>query len=331
MRALVTGAGGFLGRSIAEALAARGDFVRSFSRQRYAFLDELGVESVCGDIRDEQQIAAACQGIDVVFHVASIAGIWGHWHPYYTINVLGARNVILACQQQGVSRLVYTSSPSVTFTAADQKGVDETAPYATTWYCHYPRTKAIAEQEVLAANAQKGLATCALRPHLIWGPRDQHLIPRLLARARSGRLRRVGDGTNLIDITHVDNAADAHLAAADALAIGSPVAGQAYFISQGTPVNCWDWINELLAIAGLPPVRKSIPFWAAWRVGQCLETTWRLLRRESEPPMTRFLAAQLARSHYFDISKARRDFGYSPRISTVEGMKGLEATLRAGV
>jgi nucleoside-diphosphate-sugar epimerase len=207
--------------------------------------------------------------------------------------------------------------------------VDESTPYATRWLCHYPHTKALAEQEVLSANARDGLLTCALRPHLIWGPRDEHLIPRLIARAKAGRLRRVGDGRNLIDMVYVENAALAHLQAADALTAGSPVAGRAYFISQGEPVNCWAWIDEVLQVAGLPPVRKSISAKAAWRVGAVLEGIYRTLRLRSEPPMTRFLAAQLSTSHYFDISRARRDFGYEPQITTAEGMCRLGQALAA--
>ena len=131
---------------------------------------------------------------------------------------------------------------------------------------------------MLAANGQDGLWTCSLRPHLIWGPRDRHLIPRLLQRAGTGQLRRVGDGTNLIDMVYVENAAQAHLQAAEALEPGSPVGGRAYFISQGEPENCWQWINEILALAGLPPVAKSISFAAAWRIGAILETIYRVGR-----------------------------------------------------
>jgi nucleoside-diphosphate-sugar epimerase len=170
------------------------------------------------------------------------------------------------------------------------------------------------------------LLTCSLRPHLIWGPRDRHLVPRLIARARAGKLRRVGDGQNLIDMVYVENAATAHLQAADALRPGSPVAGRAYFISQGEPVNCWQWIDELLALAGLSPVKKSISAAAAWRVGAAMEVAYRLLRLRAEPRMTRFLAAQLSTSHYFSIARARDDFGYAPAISTSEGMRRLAAS-----
>ena len=117
--------------------------------------------------------------------------------------------------------------------------------------------------------------------------------------------------------------------AADALVPGSPVAGNAYFISQGEPVNCWGWMNELLALNGMPPVEKSISLSTAWRIGACFELLYKLFRISSEPPMTRFLAAQFARSHYYDIGRAKRDFGFCPTISTAEGMRRLQAW-RAG-
>lgn len=325
MNALVTGANGFLGLYVVEQLVARGDRVRAMCRNSRPELTRLGVEIVRADLRDPQAMGKACRGIDVVFHVGAIAGIGGPWKRYYDTNVLGTQHVVEGCRTHGVGRLVFTSSPSVTFDAVDQEGIDESAPYPTRWLCHYPHSKALAEQHVLEANGKDGLLTCSLRPHLIWGPRDRHLIPRLLQRARSGRLRRIGDGTNLIDTVYVENAAAAHLLAADALRPGSPVAGRAYFISQGEPVNCWAWIDALLAMAGLPPVQKAISLRAAWNVGALFEALYGLLRLQSEPPMSRFLAAQLATSHYFDLTRAREDFGYRPVVSMAEGMCRLAA------
>jgi nucleoside-diphosphate-sugar epimerase len=324
MHALVTGGGGFLGQSVVELLLARGDSVRVLARGQYPQLQQAGVDCMRGDIRDAAAVRAACAGVDVVFHVAATAGIWGPWDYFHGINVLGTQNVVDACRAQGVSRLVYTSSPSVTFDGTPQRGVDESVPYAKRWLCHYQHTKALGEQAVLAANGGP-LATCAVRPHLIWGPRDQHLIPRLIERARAGALRRVGDGTNLVDMVYVDNAALAHLQAADALGAGSAVAGKAYFLSQGEPVNCWQWIDELLELAGLPPVRRSISLRAAWAIGGAMEIGYRLFAVQSEPRMTRFLAAQLGTSHYFSIRRAQSDFGYRPQISTAEGMRRLAA------
>ncbi|MBN1910146.1 MAG: NAD-dependent epimerase/dehydratase family protein [Pirellulales bacterium] len=328
MKALVTGGGGFLGQYVVEQLVARGDSVRTFCRGDYPELGALGVETVRGNLRDPLAVVDACRGMDVVFHVAAKAGVWGRHEDFLRANMLGTSHVVFGCREQGVGRLVFTSSPSVTFDGTDQEGVDESAPYPTKWLCSYPHTKALAEKHVLAANGLDGLLTCSLRPHLIWGPRDRHLIPRLLARARAGRLRRVGPGTNLIDMIYVENAAAAHLQAADALTPDSPVAGRAYFLSQGEPVNCWKWIDEILALAGLPPVKKSISLPAAWRLGAVLEGVWRVLHLPGEPPMTRFLAAQLATSHYFDISRARTDFGYSPQITTSEGMARLAEEIR---
>lgn len=332
MHALVTGGGGFLGRYIAEALVARGDTVRSFGRREYPELTACGVDVMRGDIRDGAALAAACDGVECVFHAAALPGIGLQRDTYEAVNRTGTELLLSAARSKGVKRFVYTSSPSVVFGGSDQCGVDESAPYDFGWMeanrAYYSLTKACAEKTVLAAS-DGGFRTCALRPHLIWGPRDSHLIPRLLARARAGRLRRVGGGTNLVDVTYVENAAAAHLRAANALAGDAPAAaGKAYFISQGEPVNCWQWIDEILALVGLPPVQKSLSLATARRVGAACEHFYRLLGLSGEPPMTRFLASQLSTSHWFDIGAARRDFGYAPTVSTAEGMQRLGEWLR---
>jgi nucleoside-diphosphate-sugar epimerase len=331
MRVLITGAGGFLGQYIVEQCLARGEEVRAFGRGEYPELAAQGAEVFRGDVRDLAAVESACRGIETVYHTAAVAGIWGNWSHYFGINTQGTQHVVQACRRQGVRKLVFTSSPSVTFDGNDQCGVDESVPYASRWLCYYPQTKALAEHVVLQAHGQDGLATCALRPHLIWGPRDRHLIPRLLERARQGKLARVGDGKNLVDMVYVENAAEAHLQAADALSLDSPVGGRAYFISQGEPVNCWDWINDILALADLPPVRRSIPASVAWGIGAVMEGAYRLLGKESEPRMTRFLAAQLSTSHYFNITAAQRDFGYGPSVSTAVGMQRLKQSLQGNL
>ncbi len=325
----MTGAGGFLGQYIAEQLVARGERVRALVRRKLPALEALGVECVQGDIRELADVTRACRDMNVVYHVAAVAGIWGPWRHFYDANVLGTKNVISGCCHAGVTKLVFTSSPSVTFAGSDQCGVDESIPYPTRWLAHYPHTKALAEKMVLEANEQHHLLTCALRPHLIWGSRDQHLIPRLLDRARKGRLRRVGSGKNLVDAVYVENAAEAHLLAADALQPGAPACGKTYFITNGEPVNCWEWINEILLLAGIAPVTRGVSLPVAYAAGVALEGLWTVLRRNDEPRMTRFLAAQLGRSHYFDIGAARRDLGYVPKISMAEGMKKLSVWLSA--
>lgn len=324
-QALVTGGGGFLGGAIVRLLQQRGDAVRSFSRSVYAELEALGVEQIQGDISDQNAVEQAVKGMDLVFHVAAKAGIWGDYPEYYQTNVTGTRNVISACFKHRVTRLVYTSSPSVVFNGTDMEGVDESAPYPAEFHAHYPKTKALAEQLVVDA-AGKGLLTIILRPHLIWGPRDSHFVPRIIKRAK--RLVRVGNGRNLVDTIFIDNAAEAHVAAADRLEINPGLSGKIYFISQDEPIPVWDIINGILKAAGLEPVRRSIPHKMAWLIGALLECVYKIFYLEGEPQMTRFLADELATAHWFDISAAKRDFGYTPRISTKEGLRRLEHWLQ---
>jgi 2-alkyl-3-oxoalkanoate reductase len=328
MKALVTGGGGFLGGTIVRLLRKRGDTVRSFSRQSYSWLDTLGVEQIRGDLSDQGAVTDAAADYDIIFHVAAKAGVWGRWDEYYQANVVGTQNVLTACRANGIHRLVFTSSPSVTFAGVDQNGVEESEPYPRQFLAHYPHTKALAEQAVLAANGSE-LATAALRPHLIWGPGDPHLIPRLIERAKAGRLKRIGRKPKLVDTIYVENAAVAHLQAADRLVPGSPVAGNAYFLSQGQPEPLWDFVNRVLAAANLPPVTRSVPVGLAYAAGTLLEAIYRTLQTRGEPAMTRFVARQLSTAHWFDLTAARRDFGYSPTVSTAEGLNRLSAALKA--
>ena len=322
MRSLVTGAGGFLGGALARRLLARGDQVRGFARGEYQHLRQLGVEMIRGDLADEHAVRSVTEGCDIVFHVAAKAGVWGSYGDYYRSNVEGTNHVVAACRANGVKRLVYTSTPSVVFQGGDMEGVDESVPYASHYLTHYPRTKAIAERSVLAANDGQ-LATAALRPHLIWGPGDNHLVPRIIARAKAGRLRQIGQRQCLVDSSYIDNVVDAHLLAGDRLSSGSAVAGKAYFISQGEPLPIWELINRILAAAGLPPVTRHVSPTLAYLAGGLLEIAYCLLRCQTEPPMTRFVARQLSTAHWFDISAARRDFGYEPAVSTEEGLRRL--------
>ena len=325
---LVTGGGGFLGGAIVRQLTARGARVRSLSRQHYPELEQAGVEQVQGSLTDSEKVGAAVRGCELVFHVAAKAGIWGRYEDYYQTNVVGTENVLNACRQQGVRRLVYTSSPSVVFNGQDMEGVDESAPYPEHYEAHYPKTKALAEQWVIAAN-DNSLATVSLRPHLIWGPGDNHLVPRILAKGRAGQIRRIGRRDNLVDSIYIDNAAEAHLLAAEKLYPGSPVAGKVYFISQDQPMSVWELINRILACGGVPPVTKSISPGLAYFAGSVCESVYKGLGIQSEPRMTRFVARELSTAHWFDISAAKEDFGYRPKVSIEEGMKRLADHLKS--
>lgn len=322
---LVTGGGGFLGNAIVKKLLTQGEHVRSFSRRPYPELERLGVSHVCGNLADAGDIKRACEGVEALFHVAARPGVWGKYSDYYETNVLGTLNVINACKACGVQRLIYTSSPSAVFDGGDMEGVDESVPYPSHYEAHYPKTKAMAEQAVLTA-AKNGLPALALRPHLIWGPGDNHLVPRLLARA--DKLRRVGDGTNKVDTIYIDNAAQAHVLAEKRLSENPELSGSAYFISQDDPIPLWQMVDYIMEAGGLPPITKTISPAMAWFAGAVCETVYHLLGKSAEPPMTRFVARELATSHWFNIEAAKRDLGYRPEVSTDEGLRRLAKWLR---
>ena len=336
--ALVTGGTGFLGRRLVERLLAEGRPVTVLARTPAPDLEKRGVRFLRASLDDGDDIRASCRGIDTVFHVAAKVGVWGHWAEFHVTNILGTEAILEGCQQFGVRRLVYTSTPSVVYNGRDLAGADESLPLTTDCPSPYPITKAIAERAVLAANSEK-LRTIALRPHLIWGVGDPHLVPRVLSRARSGRLRIVGNGQNRVDMVHVENVVDAHLLAEQALTVPSPIAsrlspdarsaaGRAFFITNGEPVLLWEWINQLLVALGEPPVTKKLSLSAASAIGALCETLWRLLPVRTEPPITRFIAAELAKDHWFDLTAARRDLGYTPRISMAAGTVDLIASLK---
>ena len=322
---LVTGGGGFLGKAIVKRLVEAGENVRSFSRSFYPELKSMGVDQIQGDIGDNSAVIKACNGIQTVFHVAAKPGIWGNYKDYYQTNVTGTENVIEACKIHKISKLVYTSSPSVIFNGRDMEGVDESVPYPDRFHAHYPQTKAIAEQLVIRASSDT-LRTIILRPHLIWGPGDNHLVPRIIAKSK--RLKIIGSGKNLVDTIYVDNAADAHILAAENLDKNPEISGNVYFISQDEPIPLWDMLNAILKAAGLGPVKGSISKQTAWLVGAASEFFYKILQIKKEPPMTRFVADELATSHWFDISAAKRDLGYSPRVSMEEGLGILEDWLK---
>ena len=321
-QALVTGGGGFLGGAIVRKLLRQDVVVRSFSRGSYPTLKRLGVEEVRGDLADRGKVIEACEGCDTVFHVAAKAGIWGPYREYYRANVIGTENVIAACRTHKIPRLVYTSSPSVIFDGTDMEGIDESIAYPDKYKAAYPQTKAAAERLVLEQE-EGSPAAVALRPHLIWGPGDTHLIPGIVARGKTGALKKIGHTDKLVDFTYIDDAAQAHLDAADSLSRNSSVAGRVYFITQGEPVPLWDFLNRVLQTANLPAVTATISPRVAYLVGCLLEGVYRALPLSGEPRLTRFLAEELSTAHWFDISAARRDLGYTPVTSIDDGLRRL--------
>ncbi len=328
MRALVTGGGGFMGAALARKLRERGDSVRVFGRGDYAELEAVGIDCARGDIVDYEAVKAACDDRDVVFHAAAKVGLWGRYEDFHAVNIDGTKNVLRACSEQGIGRLVFTGSPSVVFHGGDVEGVNESAPYPANFDSFYSQTKALSEQMVLAADHDK-LSTVSLRPHFIWGPGDRNLLPRVVAKARAGQLFRIGDDNKLVDTIYVDDAVSAHILAAVQLSPLSEISGKAYFLSGDDPRPFWEIVNRMLGAAGLGPVKKRLPKKAAYALAALCEGTWSALRLSSEPPLTKFLVNTLTTAHWFDISAAKRELGWKPTVKIEDGMERVAHWIKA--
>jgi nucleoside-diphosphate-sugar epimerase len=323
MKVFVTGGGGFLGFAIVQQLAKEGFDVVTYSRVKHEALEKMGIVHHQGSLTDLTSLKAAMHGCEAVFHVAAKTGIWGSYKSFYETNVIGTENVLRTCRELSIPHMVYTSSASVVFRNGSE-GKNESLPYPEKFDAYYPQSKAIAERAVIKANGPD-LITCSLRPHLVWGPGDPHFLPRLFNRQRKGLLRLLGHEQYRVDTTYVDNAANAHLQALKAMLTNpSSIAGKAYFLSQDEPITIEAFINLLLHTGGLPPVSKTMNPRIAIFAGWLFQNLYKLFSINSEPPLTVFLAKQLSSSHWYDISAAKRDFGYTPAISIDEGMKRLK-------
>ena len=328
MKLFVTGGGGFLGLALVRQLRARGHDVVSFSRGRYPVLEALGARHCQGDLSDYDVLKQAMKGCEAVFHTAAKTGIWGKYNDFYSANVIATENVLKACHELDIRYLVFTSSPSVVYHGKDCDGGNETLPYPARYDAHYPQTKAMAEKLVMKAN-DDSLKTVSLRPHLIWGPGDPHFIPRLFRKARAGKLRIVGHAPNLVDCIYIDNAVNAHVQAFNQLLQDPrPVEGKTYFISQGQPLPIAELTNLLISTGDIAPIERHISPWTALSAGWFLESVYRVFGITEEPPLTVFLAKQLSTSHWYDISAAKRDFGYNIEVSLVEGIERLRTWVK---
>ncbi len=322
MQALVTGGAGFLGRHLIERLLEQGHTVKTIDLPGPVLeeLQDLGVDATSGDIRDADLIERLCRGMDIVFHPAALAAAWGSRELFWSINVTGTGNVISACKKAGVKRLVHVSSPSSVFDGTDHVMADESLPYPTRFISLYCETKAVSEQHALAASGPD-LEIVAIRPHAMWGPGDRHLLPRVISRAKAGRLFQIGAGKNVISTLFIDNAVDALLLAAES----EQAVGKVYFITNDQPVNLWDFVRQVLLRLDLPGPRGTIPFPVAYAIGAAYEAGWTVLRRKDEPMLTRYAVAELAKNHSYSIERAKADLGYKPRVSVEQG---LERTIK---
>lgn len=322
MKALITGGGGFIGSALACELVKIGFRVTSFSRNDYHALRNKGIDIKRGDISDTSSVLKACEQMDIVFHVAARAGTAGHYRDFYRTNVTGTANIIQACKMNKIKYLIYTSSASVVFNGKNIEGADESLPYPSRPLSYYTATKAIAEQMILQANSPI-LRTISLRPHLVYGPGDNHLIPEIISKAANGRLYKIGKCRNLVDVTYIDNVVVAHINAAQSIINNPDVTGKAYFITNGEPVLLWDFLDMILQVSGLEPLKERVPVWTAYMISHVAEIFHRIFMNDQET-LTPFIVSELTRSHWFDISRARRLLDYEPVISNTEGLKKMK-------
>jgi nucleoside-diphosphate-sugar epimerase len=324
VKVLITGGSSLIGRGVAAALAARGDDVVSLQRTRSDDLDRIGVGQVLGDIRDAAVVAHAAAGCDAVVHLAAKVGVVGDWESYRSINVDGTRNVLAAAAQRSASRVVHVSSPSVAHGGEPIVGGAADAPVLGRRRAWYAESKAMAEVDAIS-QASGDLGVVAVRPHLVWGPGDTQLVGRIVERARTGRLALVGGGRALVDTTYIDNAVDAIIAALDAVQPGARCSGRAYVVSNGEPRMIAELVEGICRAAQVPFAPRTVSLPVGRAVGSVVERVWPLLRREDEPPLTRFLAEQLGTAHWFDPRAAAADLNWTPRVSIDEGLTRLAA------
>ena len=330
MKVLVTGGSGFLGKALCLKIHQLGHSVSYLSRSEAPELSALSIKWFKGDISNLSIVIDATKEQSTVFHTAALAGYWGKKEDFYSTNVKGTENVINGCLKNNVPFLIYTSSPSIVFNGSDLENIDETFSYPKKQLCLYSETKCIAEKIVLANN-KNGLKTISLRPHLIWGPGDNHLLPRIIKKARKKEMKIVGNGKNKVDLIYIDNAVHGHILAWQGLINLMPCDGKAYFISDDEPIELWSWLNSLLQKLELPEITKSISFQKAYWLGAIIEQIYSLLNINREPPMTRFVAVSLATHHYFNMKKAKTDFNYHTIVKEDEALEKTVKELKLNI
>jgi nucleoside-diphosphate-sugar epimerase len=319
MKVLVTGATGFLGKALARRLQSRGDEVTALGRNTIvlAELEKEGIRPCRADLADGETIKAACHGHDVVFHAGALSSAWGPARLFYEANVIGTQNVIAGCEAARVRRLVYVSTPSIYFRFESRLDVREDAPLPAVAVNEYARTKLLAEQEVDRAFT-RGLPVISIRPRAIFGEGDNAILPRLINRLQTGHMRVIGDGQNITDLTYVENVVDALLLCANA---PEALLGYKYNITNGEPLPLWDLIRKVCEALGYEFPRRRISYPVALGLATGMEMVNSLLPGRPEPLLTRYMVGVLAKSTTLDISAARRDLGYAPRISVEEGFQ----------
>jgi nucleoside-diphosphate-sugar epimerase len=321
-KVLITGGCGFIGRNLVNGFCDAGFDVTVLDFSGNPFRDD--VTFIDMDIRDKSAVIDACAGMDCIVHNASIVltkqvlkkMVWD-------VNLGGTKNIIEACKAHSIPKLVYISSASAVYEGVDIENGDESLPYSSISQADYADSKIAAEKEVLAFSDTQDTVVCAIRPHVVFGPEDNRFVPNIIERLRQGRLNRaVGNRDKLSDFTYISNLVDAVVAAEAALEKDSKLVGQAYFVTNGEPMAFFDFVEDFVVEMGHPKITKKVPFWLAYSVATCVEG-WDIVKGGSlkETGMTRFAIKYMVTHHYYSIDKARKDFGYKPKVSLAEGIK----------
>jgi nucleoside-diphosphate-sugar epimerase len=317
--AFLTGGSGFIGGRLIVRLVSDGYSVRALARSdgSATTVAGLGAEPVRGELGDRSALAAGAAGCELAFHLAAHLGEWGPWEDFERGNVEGTRNVIAACREAGVGRLVHCGTEAALMAGDPLVHVDETAPLRPDSRAPYPATKARAEQAVRDANGA-GLETVVVRPRFVWGKGDTTLLPGMAATVEEGKWAWVGGGRNLTDTAHVDNVVEGLVLGA---ARGKP--GEAYFVTDDEPVVFREFVTAMLRTQGVEPPDRSVPAWTAAPMARVCETAWRLLPLKGEPPMSTFRSWILTQECTIDIAKAKGELGYAPIVSREQGLQEM--------
>ncbi len=327
-RILITGGQGFVGRALVDAFADAGHAVVCADLDETPFRDD--VEFIRLDIRDKAAVQAACAGLDSVIHNASLVHTkQNRVDDVWAVNLGGTENLLEAAAHHAIPRFVYISSASAVYEGEDIESGDESLPYSRISQAPYADSKIAAEKAVLTASGKGTTLCCAIRPHVVFGAGDNRFIPAILDKARQGKLKRaIGNRDKLSDFTYISNLTDAVLAAEERLQPGTPVAGQAYFVTNGEPMAFFDFIEKLLLRLGYPPITGKVPYWLAYGVAAMAEglDTLKGGTLNAEDGLTRFAVRYMVTHHYYSIDKARSDLGWVPSVSLEQG---IELTVRA--
>ncbi len=327
-RALVTGATGFLGGALARRLATDGWQVTGLGRnaQAGAALAHAGVRFLAADLRHQDAIIAACAGQDLVFHAGAAVATWGRYADFHATNVGGTEAVIEGCRRHGVHRLVHVSTPSIYFGFQDRLDVREDAPLPEHQPNAYAATKLLAETRIAAAH-QAGLPVVTLRPRALFGPGDPTIFPRVIKAMQQGRLRIVGTGENVQDLSYIDNIVDGLIAAG---LTGAHVLGKVYNLTNGEPVRVWDKLRLLCTRLSLPFPHRRVPFRVAFAAASAMEALYTRLPALGEPPFTRYTVSLLACNMTLSLAAAQTDLDYRPRVTVDEGIERFVEWRRFG-